>query len=446
MDHFGTNVFSLAKIQNFLRSIAKFPLKTEDIFGRPHITNPRSWSPLHYAASMGLSDVCQSMIEDNFNFDIFGNTNLNLETLEGETPLHLAALFGHVDVCKVLLNISEDVNPKTIENWTPFHYAVKKGQLSVCELFIHKNVDINSTNSDGQTVVHIAAANGYLDVCVLIMDHIEEINPKDKYGRTPFDYARENKNNDILILIMSYTYQNGYGWTPLHMAAQMGNFEEFQTLVESSKDKNPKDSTGMTPMHLAALEGHIDVWRSLVNYVDDKNPKDDIGMTPFHIAAEEGNFELVTAMLQVVSDKNPKEDLGGVTPMTFAAKYSDYSNNHLITFNKISDSILEIRPNTFEDIINIAVATSLAKNDAPICFGRYSKKKFSNIRAQRSNPARFLDLPTALLREILEFEDVLNKGYTILGSRLAPANEDSLTNTRRCYQLMNDLYRFQNLK
>ena len=128
---------------------------------------------------------------------------------------------------------------------------------------------------------------------------------------------------------------------------------------------------------------------------------------------------------------------------SFVDSFLDFSNDHLETFNVISNSILEIRPNSFEDIVNIAVATSLAKNDAPNCFGRYRKKKFSKIRAQRSNPSRFLDLPTALLREILEFEDVLNKGYTILGSRLTPANEDSLTNTRRCYQLMNDLYRFQ---
>ena len=83
MEQFRKNVFSLAKIQNFLKSIAKLPPITEDVFGRPHITNPRSWSPLHYAASMGLSDVCQSMIEENFDIDILGYAVINLETLEG---------------------------------------------------------------------------------------------------------------------------------------------------------------------------------------------------------------------------------------------------------------------------------------------------------------------------------------------------------------------------
>ena len=68
--------------------------------------------------------------------------------------------------------------------------------------------------------------------------------------------------------------------TPFHLAAERGDFQVCQEIMENSHDKNPKSINGWTPLHLAAKNGHLLVCQLIVENIDDKNPKNQWGQTP----------------------------------------------------------------------------------------------------------------------------------------------------------------------
>ena len=66
--------------------------------------------------------------------------------------------------------------------------------------------------------------------------------------------------------------KGGFGWTPLHEAADRGHAEVVKMLLEVAKDKHPKDNMGWTPLHKAAWSGHPEIVKMILD-VEDKKSK-----------------------------------------------------------------------------------------------------------------------------------------------------------------------------
>jgi ankyrin repeat protein len=50
------------------------------------------------------------------------------------------------------------------------------------------------------------------------------------------------------------SFQEGKG--PLHWAAQFGEAEALQRLLQTAVDASPQDAAGNTPLHLASFNSH----------------------------------------------------------------------------------------------------------------------------------------------------------------------------------------------
>ena len=291
--------------------------------------NHNNLTPFHLAVIHGHVKVCELFIGSNVDTAAVTKNN--------RTALHLAAFHGHLEICKLLIDRVKDKNPVTdIGMFTPFHYAARKGHLSLVKLLIEMYVDVDMKTIRGRTALHLAADNGHFEVCQAIIEVVEEINPQDNDGFTPIDLSRKE---EITNLILSHAYEKQYKWTTLHMAANCGNLEDCQEIIQHLEDKNPIESNGLTPMHLAAMNGHVWVYKWLSRNIEDKNPKDFFGQTPLHFAAENGDYLFCQLILNVSDDKNPEDDFG-LTPLKVAFKKARLSAKHKAVCELIKESIL----------------------------------------------------------------------------------------------------------
>ena len=94
------------------------------------------------------------------------------------------------------------------------------------------------------------------------------------------------------------------GRMPLHWAADEGRFQACKRILEVSKGimKNPQDKYGVTPLHLAAQNGNFPIYELILENLGDwyhaKNPSDLCGTTPLHLAAKNGHLFLCKTILQ----------------------------------------------------------------------------------------------------------------------------------------------------
>ena len=103
-------------------------------------------------------------------------------------------------------NIQEK-NPASISGFIPMHLAAGQGHIETFQIFIENTQDKNPADDMvGVTPLHLEAREGHLEICKIIVQNITDICPESLEGV-------------------------GYhlGTTPLHCAAQNGQFETFNT-------------------------------------------------------------------------------------------------------------------------------------------------------------------------------------------------------------------------
>ena len=141
------------------------------------------------------------------------------------------------------------------------------------------------------------------------------------------------------------------GRTPLHEAAEAGQFPECKMIIDHVENKNPQDIRRKnTPLHLAAIYGHVAICQLIIDNIEDKNPENEFGITPFHLAAIHGNFNVCQFFIDKLKDKNPK-DKAGWTPLHFAVR-----RGHFGTCKLIVDQVEDINPSTIGGTTPLSLA------------------------------------------------------------------------------------------
>ena len=150
------------------------------------------------------------------------------------------------------------------------------------------------------SILHWAAGNGYFDVAKYIVDTTEDKNPRDTNCNRPLHYAAMNGHIDTLKYLVDKEVKS-------RIAGPYKNLEI-----------NPRNNSGDTPLHLAALMGHPEIVMYIVDRIKCKNPRNNLGTTPLHKAALRGHLDIVMYLVDRIRNKNPRNDLG-TTPLHEAA-------------------------------------------------------------------------------------------------------------------------------
>ena len=166
---------------------------------------------------------------------------------------------------------------------------------------------MNNANDVGWTALHFAARMSQFDIFTYLLENGAELCLKDKHGQTI-----------------------------LHLAAKLGSLKICKLIVEGHEgiDINSRDVDGETPIHVAFGKDKLEVVKFLFYKEGDLNSRVSSranggwrdGDTPLHTEARYGHTEIVKFILENMVDNNPVNE-NGDTPLALAA-----NNGHLETY------------------------------------------------------------------------------------------------------------------
>ena len=245
--------------------------------------NGNGYTPLHYAATEGHTDVVSDLIEKGA--DINGTT-------EARTALQLADEAGHQSTSALLLNLLKNRNCSPNAEYgrywpifsSAFLIAIEHEHIAMVKLFLdHKvpqmnlklglttaattgNYDLvnllleNNAGIYKNNALHNAIYSNYPKIVSLLLQHGADSNAVNKYYTTHLHLAlKMHVSNDILSLLLKNganpNIEDTSGTTPLHIAARNGNYDAVSLLLDHGALKD-KHMQGYTPIQIAESKGH----------------------------------------------------------------------------------------------------------------------------------------------------------------------------------------------
>lgn len=220
----------------------------------------------------------------------------------------------NIDVIKALIDIcGASLNPsKNIDGLPPICQAAKKQDIALIRLLLEKgaNIDIQSNvMTRQQTPLHIATSknNNYL-AHLLLIKYLANPTIKMSDGQTVLHIAARNGDLTIVKLLAKYFIKNNNlqsqqnattvcGFTPLHIAAQYGQFPLLLYLVNNS-NVNLVDKRKRSPLHYACELGRKDIIKYLI--LNGANPtiEDKHNKTPLILTVKSKNIHAVQTLIK----------------------------------------------------------------------------------------------------------------------------------------------------
>ncbi|HEY3823034.1 MAG TPA: ankyrin repeat domain-containing protein, partial [Bryobacteraceae bacterium] len=156
--------------------------------------NPRSQTPLQYAAEKGDMRTARSLIAAGAHVNDRGGA--------GRSPLQFA-LLGHLDMVRFLIEKGADVNLRDSEGAGPLDDAAWSGNLDAAAILIARGARLNEPDTQtGATPVNEAAFRGHTELVRYLLRFDPDVTIADKHGHTPLDNAIRLDREDSALLLL----------------------------------------------------------------------------------------------------------------------------------------------------------------------------------------------------------------------------------------------------
>ena len=194
--------------------------------------------------------------------------------------------------------------------------SIQKGNLSRINQLLETNPALaNSKDKNGVSVVLLAFYNGHQDIALAIAAKKPVL---DVFEASVLGKAEQVRN----LIDRDPSTVNSYspdGFTPIALAAYLGQKEVTEYLLEKGADVNAvaRNATGFTALTGAIANNHVEISKILVKKGADVNHRYEGGASPLMEASMNGNLELVRFLLESGADPNAKTG-DGKTPLSFA--------------------------------------------------------------------------------------------------------------------------------
>ena len=240
----------------------------------------------------------------------------------GSTALHAAA-GGHPEAAQLLLRAGANASQTDANGLLPLHNAARWGYPEVIEVLSDEaSVDINSRTDVGGTPIYYAALHGRVEVLRLLLERGADANIPDAQDVPPLYMAAEKNHSDVVRVLLEVVDPRRATWkgfSPLHVAADMGSIASLEVLLEDGRlSVNGQSANGATPLYYAARHGRLGSLETLLSYGADPSLARDDEFTPLYVAAERNHGDIVRLLLDVV---DPYQSIrpNGWSPLHIAA-------------------------------------------------------------------------------------------------------------------------------
>ena len=167
--------------------------------------------------------------------------------------------------------------------------AAMRGNIEAVKQHIAAGTDVNTKEVDGFTPLYFAAQNGQKEITELLIEKGADVNVKN--------------------------YNKG-GVTPLRGAVANSHMEIAELLIAKGANVNAKEDQGLT---LLFFSGTKEIAELLIAKGLDVNAKADDGGTPLHDAAWSGYKAVAELFIAKAANVNSMDDRGE-TPLDWAIK------------------------------------------------------------------------------------------------------------------------------
>ena len=221
----------------------------------------------------------------------------------------------------LLLALATDV---WASNVNKLMIAVQRGDISQVSRLI-KQIPIDSRDAKARTAVHNAVMHVQPEVLDLLITKGADPNIIDSDGNTPYDLYKQHKDDGIGLILRNATAltaeetakaldkeeASSAAGKALHKrqaemlfkAAEDGDREAIELLLQADVDPKPKNSAGEFPFHVAARNRHLSVAAILLRAIGEVsgngvNQKDNKSWRPIHWALLAKDWEMVRELLR----------------------------------------------------------------------------------------------------------------------------------------------------
>ena len=234
-----------------------------------------------------------------------------------KTFLHMAAAEDNANLAQILLQSGAAVDARDNQKKTALFYAISHSSDKTARVLLEAGAQVESV------IIDAAFNLNCQSICSLLLEYIRGQTP-DHAKSMLFKAVQRNMEGIVAALIENgadVNMRNELHYTPLLLAAELGNVETVRVLVTKKASLVSKLPNCNSALHLAIQTGSLEITRLLLDKGLDANIVGLNEQTPLHLAALYNKPALVGPLLHAGAQVNAvtKE---GLTPLHVASQHS----------------------------------------------------------------------------------------------------------------------------
>ncbi|KAK4694252.1 hypothetical protein P7C71_g3298, partial [Lecanoromycetidae sp. Uapishka_2] len=251
-------------------------------------------------------DHLPTLTEHNYEPEILRLLAENKFNKDHESPLHLAAKQS-LDLTRWVLHRDSDINIRNLHGETALMSAVDAGNEDIVAFLLENGADVVASGYDG-TCLHLAASKDESrSMTQMLLRHNPDIEDVDGFGMTPLLLAAFNGNDAVVQLLLDSgakpEAKTPDGYNALHYACMQASHPFMSGLLGIRGPdfevfyRYPQYCLPASPSLAATFEKRARIVHSLIARGVDAHADVKKGLTPVHIAVLTAQEELVKILL-----------------------------------------------------------------------------------------------------------------------------------------------------